>query len=684
MEETVVKAKPKQPKIVTRVSNIENLQKSVDDLNTTSRRLRRLFERNSYQKRTQLPVLKRYKRQLDSIERAEEERARRASKKKIKLPTIKKFAGSFFAPDASKDPFKAIGALAAFNSLEKIASGDLLGALGPGLVAAGMVAGPSLIGVGVSAGMDKILGRNKLRRGFDVTGRRVSQGAQERYLSRYGDKAFKNRFGADALKKSQQAASSTATASGGGKVAKAFGRLGKSIIPGVGAVLGAVDAKMRANEGDITGSRIAGASAALDAAAAASAATGIGLVATPFLGLASVTLDLVNFARDITGMSENEAKKKKGIQTKLEEQTKKQKDLVKRKDEGGVGLSFSKTLIGYERVVNKFEEFSKNFKPPEEILDMTEGGPPNPPPPSANPYTGPIDKDSFFPLPGGILSTAAVNIPLGEYGTRRDYEGGHSGQDIGGLPGNSPVVAWKTGTVTVEPGLEGPDNIITIDHGNGVYTKYKHVIATVSNGDTVYGGQQIGKLLPGREEVSGRMYDTHLHFEVWKNGRHINPNTDISASQKIPSPLTRQRAEEEHKKKSTSQPSPPTTPSNSVQPVPGSKYTLRGTTLFKGNDGKYYSTTKGNDGKFLEVDKRNWDYVKKEGELVSFSPKDRNIEMYPSYNDQSSTIAMVYVPQPVRSPQPQSQLSTQFITIGGDTSLNTLASLKRQALSELG
>ncbi len=362
MEETVVKTKPKQPKIVTRVSNIENLQKSVDDLNTTSRRLRRLFERNSYQKRTQLPVLKRYKRQLDSIERAEEERARRASKKKIKLPTIKKFAGSFFAPDASKDPFKAIGALAAFNSLEKIASGDLLGALGPGLVAAGMVAGPSLIGAGVSAGMDKILGRNKLRRGFDVTGRRVSQGAQERYLSRYGDKAFKNRFGADALKKSQQAASSTATASGGGKVAKAFGRLGKSIIPGVGAVLGAVDAKMRANEGDITGSRIAGASAALDAAAAASAATGIGLVATPFLGLASVTLDLVNFARDITGMSENEAKKNKGIQTKLEEQTKKQKDLVKRKDEGGVGLSFSKTLVGYERVVNKFEEFSKNFK----------------------------------------------------------------------------------------------------------------------------------------------------------------------------------------------------------------------------------------------------------------------------------------------------------------------------------
>ena len=654
MEETVVKVRPKQPKIVTRVSNIENLQKSLDDLNKNSRKLRRLFENNSYQKRTQLSVLRRYKRRLDSIEKAEEEKRRKASKRKIKLPSIKKFAGSFFAPDASKDPFKAIGALAAFKSFEKIASGDLLGALGPGLVAAGMVAGPSLIGAGVSVGMDKILGRNKLRRGFDVTGRRVSQGAQERYLSRYGDKAFKNRFGSDALKKSQKAASSTATASGGGRVAKAFGRLGKSIIPGVGAVLGAVDAKMRANEGDITGSRIAGASAALDAAAAASAATGIGLVATPFLGLASMTLDLVNFARDITGMSENEAKKKKGIQTKLEEQTKKQKELSKKKDGGEVGLSFSKTLVGYERVVNKFEEFSKNFKSPKEITDMSEGGPPNPPPPSTNPYAGPVDKDSFFPLPGGILSTAAVGVPGGEYGSDRNY-GGHSGQDIGGLPGNSPVVAWKTGTVTVEPGLEGPDNIITIDHGNGVYTKYKHIIATVNSGDVVYGGQQIGKLLPGREEVPGRAYDTHLHFEVWKNGRHINPNTDISSSQKIPSPLTRQRAEEEHKKRSIPQsPSaqPPQTNLGRVlssTKVGSSTYTIR-------EGGQYFK-----DG--ISIPQTEYDEALDLNLSAVPSPM-RQIETYASYESPSSTIAVVYMPQSSPSPQPIQSAGTKFIPIG--------------------
>lgn len=355
MEETKVVAKPKQPKIVTRVSNIEHLQESADKLKTTSRKIRRLFEKNTYQKKTQLSVLKRYKRRLDSIDKEEEERRKKASKKKIKLPDIKKFAGSFFSPQASNDPLKAIGALAAFKSLTNLANGDILGAIAPGLVAAGMVAGPGLIGAGVGA----IFNRRNVPRGFDISGKRVRKSAQQRYLNRYGEKAFKNRFGKQNLKNLSTAEPAV---TGGGRAAKAFGRLGKSIIPGVGAVLGAVDAKIRADEGDITGSRIAGASATLDTLTAASAASGIGLVATPFLGLASITLDLINFARDITGMSETESKKKKGIQTKLEEQTKKQKEQVKKKEEPKTNLSFDKSLVGYEKVVTKFEEFANNFK----------------------------------------------------------------------------------------------------------------------------------------------------------------------------------------------------------------------------------------------------------------------------------------------------------------------------------
>lgn len=352
MEETKVIAKPKIPKLEPRISNIETLQNSADDLKKSSAKLKRLFEKNTYQKKTQLTVLRRYKRRLDAIEREEEERRRKASKRKVKLPDIKKFAGSFFAPGASKDPLKAIGALSAFSSLEKLASGDLLGAIAPGLVAAGMVAGPGLIG----SGINKFIEGKKVSRGFDITGRKVSRSAQERYLSRYGESAFNKRFGKQGTNFSQ------VQSSGSGRAAKAFGRLGKSIIPGVGAVLGAVDAKMRAEEGDITGSRIAGMSATLDAATAASAATGIGVVAAPFLGLASITLDLINFARDITGLSEAESKKKSDIQTRLESQTKKQKDETQKGSGSKTGLSFTKTLIGYERVVNKFQQFSINFK----------------------------------------------------------------------------------------------------------------------------------------------------------------------------------------------------------------------------------------------------------------------------------------------------------------------------------
>jgi hypothetical protein len=50
-----------------------------------------------------------------------------------------------------------------------------------------------------------------------------------------------------------------ALASGGGKVAKAFGKFGASIIPGIGAVVGAADATLRAQSGDTTGAAIAGA-----------------------------------------------------------------------------------------------------------------------------------------------------------------------------------------------------------------------------------------------------------------------------------------------------------------------------------------------------------------------------------------------------------------------------------------
>jgi murein DD-endopeptidase MepM/ murein hydrolase activator NlpD len=689
MEDTKIAVKPKQPKLVPRVSNIETLQKSSDKIKTSSNKLKRIFEKNSYQKKTQLSILRRYKRRLDSIEREDEERRKKASKRKVKLPDIKKFAGSFFAPGASSDPLKAVGALAAFNSLEKLANGDVLGSIAPGLVAAGMVAGPGLIG----AGVNKFFDRGKTPKGFDVSGRRVSKSTQQRYLNRYGEKAFKNRFGKQNLKNIN---TTTGVVSTGGRATKAFGRLGKSIIPGVGAVLGAVDAKLRADEGDITGSRIAGASAALDAATAASAATGIGLIATPFLGLASITLDLVNFARDITGMSEAESKKNITTKGRLKEQTKKQKELVDKKEESKTGLSFGKTLVGYERVMNKFEEFSKNFKL------TTEGQfdePPMPAPTRVAPgsgYTGPISGDTFFPLPGGDVGTQGNVSSVQAFGGYREGRPeGHQGLDMTHWKGalDAPVSAYKTGKV-VAAVSNGYNGFVEIDHGGGLRTLYYHTIPMVSVGDEVYGGQQIAKLYPAGD-------NTHLHFGISNNGTYENPLPHVrSVKNKIPSPLTKERAKKQHDSSSqTTRPAsasvaiPPSPQPPSPQPRPAAakprpaaaqpkpqprpavkpQRVVIGGHTYEYKNGKYYQNGE-------EISKDLYDAVKR-NHPYSFSstqkPKDYSIAHNMPYNNPGNTFLISYNQPAPQSPQPQPASQSGVLII---KELNTIKDLTMLAL----
>ena len=343
--------KPKL-KIVAKVSKINNLVEVSTEARKTSTSLRKTFEKGAYQRKTQLSVLNRYKKRLDSIQKEQDKKYERQIKKKPSKVKIPKFAGSFFTKGSADDPFKAIGALAAFNSLDKLLEGDFLGALSPGMVAAAALLGPGLVGGAIEGFFNR---GAKPSRGFDVTGRRASTSSQQRYLSRHGDDAFKKRFGKDALKRTKQGSQVASTVGNGGRVAKAFGKFGSAMIPGVGAVVGAADAVLRAQSGDTTGAAIAGTGAGLDAAAAASAATGIGLPVAGLLSIASFALDVTNLVRDITGMS---AQQEQNTQMKLDEQEKQQKQLAKPES----NLTFSTTLVSYEKALIKFDDFAKGFK----------------------------------------------------------------------------------------------------------------------------------------------------------------------------------------------------------------------------------------------------------------------------------------------------------------------------------
>ena len=101
----------------------------------------------------------------------------------------------------------------------------------------------------------------------------------------------------------------------------------------------------------------------------------------------------------------------------------------------------------------------------------------------------------------------------------------HKGIDFAGKMGG-PVIAVAKGVVTFAGTRYGYGKVIDINHGNGYTTRYGHNSKLlVSVGDTVEKGIQIAEI-----GSSGRSTGPHVHFEVLKNGRHVNPMKFIQAS----------------------------------------------------------------------------------------------------------------------------------------------------------
>lgn len=94
----------------------------------------------------------------------------------------------------------------------------------------------------------------------------------------------------------------------------------------------------------------------------------------------------------------------------------------------------------------------------------------------------------------------------------------HSGLDIAGEKGQ-PVYATASGKVT-HVGYQGAyGNLIVIDHGFGLETRYGHLSNyTVKSGAQVKRGDVIGKV-----GATGRATGYHLHYEVLANGKLLNP-----------------------------------------------------------------------------------------------------------------------------------------------------------------
>ncbi|MGO4222615.1 M23 family metallopeptidase [Lysobacter sp. TAF61] len=113
------------------------------------------------------------------------------------------------------------------------------------------------------------------------------------------------------------------------------------------------------------------------------------------------------------------------------------------------------------------------------------------------------------------------------FGGRADpFNGGHAnhkGLDFKANVGD-PVLAVADGVVSYSGVRSGYGNVIEVDHGNGYVTRYAHNSRlTHKVGELVRAGQEIAKA-----GSTGRSTGAHVHFEVWENGRVVNPRNFLS------------------------------------------------------------------------------------------------------------------------------------------------------------
>ena len=89
----------------------------------------------------------------------------------------------------------------------------------------------------------------------------------------------------------------------------------------------------------------------------------------------------------------------------------------------------------------------------------------------------------------------------------------------------SKVVAVASGVVTWAGERYGYGELIEINHGNGYTTRYGHnKELLVEVGDTIEKGQAISLM-----GSTGRSTGPHVHFEVLKNDRQVNPSKYVAS-----------------------------------------------------------------------------------------------------------------------------------------------------------
>jgi len=129
------------------------------------------------------------------------------------------------------------------------------------------------------------------------------------------------------------------------------------------------------------------------------------------------------------------------------------------------------------------------------------------------------------PVVGGALGSS--------FGWRIDPVNGqsalHTGLDFPAGPG-TPIVAAAGGVVVTQEYHPAYGNMLEIDHGNDLITRYAHASKVLAKkGDLIKRGQKIAEV-----GSTGRSTGSHLHFEVLVQGVFQDPQKFLLAGQNLP------------------------------------------------------------------------------------------------------------------------------------------------------
>ncbi|HJT40025.1 MAG TPA: M23 family metallopeptidase [Sphingobium sp.] len=139
-------------------------------------------------------------------------------------------------------------------------------------------------------------------------------------------------------------------------------------------------------------------------------------------------------------------------------------------------------------------------------------------------------ESGLMTIPSGRPTAAPMQSS--SYGYRRDPFNGHAAFHAGiDFPGShgQPILAAAAGKISFVGQRSGYGNVIEVEHGNGLMTRYAHLSGFDAKvGQRVARGDKIARM-----GSTGRSTGDHLHFEVRQNGNPINPRRFLEARKDV-------------------------------------------------------------------------------------------------------------------------------------------------------